>query len=234
MAEQTQSLQPVEHLSVTPFGVDTDTFAPSTREEDHKSEIIIGTVKTLKPKYGIDVLIRSFGELIDSLPEERSQQCRLLIVGDGPQKEELQRLAVDLGVADRTTFVGRVAHEEVPRYLNRLDVYVALSRLDSESFGVAVLEASSCGVPVVVSDVGGLPEVVLDGETGIVVESESPDAAATAIRDLVENEEQRKAMGKAGRSHVVETYEWEECVTRMIEIYEHVVEATSKKPTANV
>ncbi|WP_263808902.1 glycosyltransferase [Salinibacter sp.] len=239
MAEHTLSLQKVDHLSVTPFGVDTSKFAPN--EPKHgvgdgggEGEITIGTVKTLKPKYGIDVLLRSFRELLDCLTVSDAQRCRLLIVGGGPQRSDLQQLSNDLGVGDKTTFAGRVPHEDVPDYLNQLDIYVAMSRLESESFGVAVLEASSCGVPVVVSDVGGLPEVVRNGETGIVVESESPDAAANAIRDLVENEEQRRAMGKAGREHVVETYEWEECVSRMIEIYEHVVETTSKKTTTHV
>jgi len=225
MARQTQSLQQVDHLTVTPFGVDTDKFAPAkTRDSKAEGEIIIGTVKTLKPKYGIDVLIRSFRVLLDRLPEADAQRCRLLIVGGGPQRDELQELARDLRVDEQTTFAGRVPHEEVPEYLNQLDVYVALSRLESESFGVAVLEASSCGVPVVVSDVGGLPEVVRDGETGIVVESESPNSAAEAIHHLVTHRDQRKRMGDQGRTHVTETYEWSDCVTRMIDLYEHVSE----------
>lgn len=228
MADQTQSLQCVDHLTVTPFGVDTDKFAPATsRDSTAEDEIVIGTVKTLKPKYGIDVLIRAFRALLDRLSDADAQRCRLLIVGGGPQRDELQELARDLGVNERTTFAGRVSHDEVPEYLNRLDVYVALSRLESESFGVAVLEASSCGLPVVVSDVGGLPEVVRDKETGIVVESESPDAAAEAIHRLVTHRDQRKQMGERGRAHVTETYEWSGCVTRMIELYEHVLGKSS-------
>ena len=110
-----------------------------------------------------------------------------------------------------------------PSLLNRLNVYVAVSRLDSESFGVAVLEASACGLPVVVSDVGGLPEVVIEGETGLVVERENPEATASALEELVFDDEMRKKMGEAGRNHVIRNYEWTACVRRMERVYEKVV-----------
>lgn len=221
MAKQVQSLQNVSNLTVTPFGVDTSKFVP-TGSATLEDEIVIGTVKTLAPKYGIDLLIRSFRLLLRRLPDMHAKRCRLLIVGGGPQCWELKQLARDLGVANRTEFAGQVPHEDVPDYLNQLDVYVALSRLVSESFGVAVLEASSCALPVVVANVGGLPEVVRDEETGIIVEPESPDVAATAIESLVTNPERRRKMGKKGRAHVKDTYEWSECVSRMIDLYQRV------------
>lgn len=219
MAKQTQSLQNVDNLTVTPFGVDTDRFAPA-RNRNGNDGIIIGTVKSLHPKCGIDVLIRSFQMLLDRLPSSVAQRSRLLIVGGGPQRSELEDLSCELEIDQQTTFTGSISHTEVPDHLNQLDIYAALSR--RESFGVAVLEASSCGIPVVVSDVGGLPEVVRDGETGIVVESESPDEAAEAIHSLVTDPKKRYEMGKRGRSHVVKKYEWSDCVTKLLEVYEYV------------
>jgi glycosyltransferase involved in cell wall biosynthesis len=93
---------------------------------------------------------------------------------------------------------------------------VALSRADSESFGVAVIEASACGLPVVVSDAGGLPEVVRDGITGAVVPRDNPAQAAAAILSLMRDAAERQQWGQAGRSHVMEHYEWNVCVDRML------------------
>jgi glycosyltransferase involved in cell wall biosynthesis len=185
--------------------------------------ITIGTVKSLAFKYGIDILIRAFARLRGIVDDPLAQKLRLLIVGGGPQEDELKRLAREVGVGGVTTFVGPVLHMLVPEYLNRLDIYVALSRLESESFGVSVLEASACGLPVVVSDVGGLPEVVLHGKTGYVVKREDPDSAAAALARLVHDERLRHSLGRAGRSHVRSHYEWGGCVERLLEVYTAVL-----------
>jgi glycosyltransferase involved in cell wall biosynthesis len=230
MAEQTLSVQPdMANLSVTPFGIDTDQFQ-SLSELREPGAITIGTVKKLAPKYGIDVLIHAFAILKDAVERDSADLLpglRLLIVGGGPDESKLRGLATELAVDGMTTFVGAVPHGEVPEYLNRMDVYAALSRSDSESFGVAVLEASACGLPVVVSDVGGLPEVVKDGETGFVVERENRAEAADALLQLITNANLRRRMGAAGREHVVESYEWSESVSLMEDVYAQVLKKAS-------
>lgn len=228
MARQTQGLAPrLAEIDITAFGVDTGKFSPV----DHLSgatdgPIIIGTVKMLAPKYGIDTLIDSVALLIDDLEVDRPQvagRIRLRLVGDGPQAGELKARARQRGIEDIVEFPGRVPHEKVPDMLRQLSVYVALSRM--ESFGVAVIEASACGLPVVVSDAGGLPEVVLAGKTGLVVPRETPAAAAAALRQLVLDPELRRNMGKAGREHVVSRYEWKHNVSAMIALYERIIAA---------
>ncbi len=151
------------------------------------------------------------------------QPCRLLIVGDGPQSAELEALAHQLSIAQRTQFAGAVAHAEVPAWLNRLDIYAAPSRLDSESFGVAVIEASACALPVVVSDAGGLPEVVQDGETGLVVPRDDVPALQAALKRLVLDAALRQELGRRGRAHVAREYEWGHCVDVMERCYAQVV-----------
>lgn len=194
---------------VVPFGVDTARFSPGTRVP---GPMVIGTVKTFAPKYGLDVLIEAFA-LLDG-----GMEAHLRLVGGGPQESALRALVQRKGLADRVTFVPRVAHDRVPEQLRGLDVYVALSRLDSESFGVAVIEASACGIPVVVSDAGGLPEVVRDGITGFVVPRNAPAAAADRISELMASEGMRRRMGQEGRAMVQERYEWSKCLDRMIQL----------------
>jgi glycosyltransferase involved in cell wall biosynthesis len=210
MARQVQRLlaRPVD-VAVTPFGIDTSRFAP--RPQPHEG-LVIGTVKTLAPKYGIDVLLRAFAQL----QAQGSRALSLLVVGGGPQRDELEALARSLGIAAQVRFVGPVPHAEVADWLNRMDIYVAVSRLDSESFGVAVLEASACALPVVVSDAGGLPEVVADGETGLVVPREDSAALAAALERLLADAALRRAFGAAGRARVQRHYEWAASVDRML------------------
>lgn len=230
MAEQTRLIAPtLENITITPFGVDIPYYQSLTRplkDRDNSKSIVIGTVKALAPKYGIDTLLRAFAILQKNLAlssPDLSAKLSLRIVGEGSQKEELVSLAQTLGVAHLVTFVGRVDNLDVPKELDKLDIYVALSRLDSESFGVAIVEAGAAGRPVVVSDAGGLPEVVLNGQTGIVVPRENPEAAAQAITRLILDRQLRIQMGEAGRQHVRDSYSWDSCVKTMVKLYEDVV-----------
>ena len=229
MAEQTKSLcADLNQLSITPFGIDVAKFYPQPAQDPNY--ITIGTVKRLAPKYGIDILIKAFAlarsEAIAKYPELK-EKLRLTIVGDGKQQPELENLVRQLDIESVTTFVGGVPHEEVPRYLNQMDIYVAASRLDSESFGVAVLEASACGLPVVVSDAGGLPEVVEAGVTGYIAPKEDVAATATAIGKLIDDAGSRDRLGQAGRKLVLERYVWSENVDLVREIYEKLLASKS-------
>lgn len=209
-------------VGITPFGIDLQRFHPKDVESPFgASSIVIGTVKTLADKYGIEYLIRAF----DLVKRRRPLlPLKLLLVGSGPQEGALKRLVADLGLQADTIFTGRVSHAFVPDYHNMLSVAVFLSTQESESFGVAVLEASACGKPVVVSGVGGLTEVVDSGVTGIVVPARNPDRAADAIERLVTDDRLRLALGAAGRQRVKDLYEWEHCVDVMIECYCSLVE----------
>ena len=215
MKKQTESLliSPKE-IFVTPFGIDTTKFTPKKNfaEEVH----VIGTVKTLAPKYGIDTLIKAFAIVANKLADK---SLKLVIAGDGPQRTELVNIAANLGIADKCEFLGRISHDKVPEVLHSFDIYVALSELDSESFGVAILEASACGLPVIVSDAGGLPEVVENGETGIVVPKHNPQAAADALQLLINSHQLRLEFGKCGSLRIQQLYLWENCYEKLYDIY---------------
>jgi len=228
MADQVERLlgsRPLrDPIAITPFGVDTARFAPAPRERHGRGPLVIGTIKKLEPKYGIDTLIHAFARL------STAAGCApplLRLVGEGAQRGELQALADRLGVTPRVQFVGAVAHAQVPEQLHSFDIFAAASRLDSESFGVAVIEASACGLPVVVTRAGGLPEVVRRGETGLVVERENPAALAEALQRLIDDPTLRARLGAAGRAHVQACYEWDTSVQTMIDVYRQALRVSS-------
>mgnify|MGYP000092389742 FL=1 len=216
MAEEIQKYTS-KGIKVTPFGVDINEFKPLNVDSIFKpNEIVIGTIKTLEEKYGIEYLIRAF-----SIVKKRNNQLplKLLIVGEGSQKTYLKKLAEDLGIAEDSVFTGKIVHSLVPVYDNMLSISVSVSVSNSESFGVAVIEASACEKPVVVSNVGGLPEVVEDGVTGLIVPPRNPEKTALAIEKLILDSSLRAEMGKAGRKRVFQLYNWHNNVQQMISIY---------------
>lgn len=207
-------------IEVTPFGIDLNVFRPEpVKSFFGERDIVIGTVKALEEKYGIEYLIRAFDAARRHCPH---LPLKLLIVGGGALEKSLKKLVNDLGLSECTVFAGRVPHDEVPRYQNMLAVSVSVSVV-SESFGVAVIEASACEKPVIVSNMGGLPEVVENGVTGIVVPARDVEATAAAIERLVCSEELRTAIGRAGRERVSRLYDWNDNVSQMIGIYKDIL-----------
>lgn len=205
-------------MIVTPFGINTVTFQPNHKSDSiyNKSDVVIGTIKTLEHIYGIDRLIFVFSNLLNKYP---SLPLKLLIVGKGSLKDELLEQVKKNNIENHVFFTGEISHSLVPVYHQMLDIGVYLSR--EESFGVAVLESSAVAKPVVVSNVGGLPEVVVDKETGFVVNSD--DEAFLALEKLVLSKELRTEMGEMGRERVVKEYDWNTNVNQMIAIYKEML-----------
>ncbi|MGN0789297.1 MAG: glycosyltransferase [Christensenellales bacterium] len=225
MARQSKKLVD-RQFYITPFGVDTKAFTPKQSEE--RAGYLIGTVKTLDDKYGIDVSIKAFVKLLDLLKDnghgDIADEITYEIYGRGNKLQQLQELAQGLGVGDKVKFMGYVENKSLPSVLNRFDVFCCTSRMDSESFGVAVVEAMACGVPAVTSDVDGFAEVMVDGETGRIVEREDYQATAQALYDLIVDQDLRKRYGAAGRRRVEELYDWDDNVDNMLGIYGEIIE----------
>ncbi|MHB8579929.1 MAG: glycosyltransferase [Ignavibacteriaceae bacterium] len=221
MAEETMQYIK-KQIEVTPFGVDLNIFRPSVKKEIlfDRNDIVIGTVKSLEDKYGIDFLIRTFKLVKDRYPE---LPLKLLIVGKGTKESELKRLVVELGIEDVTKFTGFVNYDEIHEYQNMIDIAVFVSTEDSESFGVSVLEASACGKPVIVSDAGGFPEVVEKDVTGLIVGKRNIAGTAEAIEELLLNRDLRLRLGENGTERVREKYNLNDNISQMIGIYKAVL-----------
>lgn len=211
-------------VRLIPFGVDIAKFAPQQKPMDGK--IRIGTIRTLAEKYGVEYLIRAFAQLCVT-----HQNLQLEIVGDGPLREALENLTRELNIADKVVFHGYVnQNSDFEKYivlLGSFDIFAILSILDSETFGVAAVEASACGIPVIASNVGGLPEVITNEETGIIVPPKNAEATANALERLISDEGLRLQLGKNGRSKVERLYDWHNNTLQMIQLYQDTI--NSKK-----
>ena len=154
MARETRKYNRKKRIEITPFGVDVELFSPSKRSAVDR-HFRIGIVKKLDPKYGIDVLLHAAAIIRSRRPEIG---LSLVIAGTGPAEEGYHALAETLGLSDCVTWTGFIPQEEAARVWADSDIAVIPSTLDSESFGVAAVEAEACGVPVVISDIPGLME----------------------------------------------------------------------------
>jgi len=220
MAKETK-LYTDKDIEVTPFGIDIEQFKPMKVETFfNKEDIVIGTVKTLEEKYGIEYLIKAFKIVQNQNP---ALPLKLLIVGGGSLEYSLKQLIKELDIEQKTIFTGKVPFKDIPKYHNMLSVSVSVSVSDSESFGVAIIEASSCGKPVVVSNVGGLPEVVEDDVSGFIVPPKDPVKTAEAIEKLVLDEDLRNRIGENGRNRVERLFNWNDNVKQMINIYKDII-----------
>lgn len=215
MKNETQKYTSNE-INVVPFGIDTNLFRPKqVKSLFNPDDLVIGTIKSLEQIYGIEYLIRAFSKLKNKYPGEK---LKLLIAGEGSQRDYLESLSITLGLRYDTVFTGNVKEDKVIEYFNMMHIAVFPSQ--QESFGVAALEASACGLPVIASNTGGLPEIIDNNCTGILVEQGNVDSIEIAIERLFLNKDERTMMGINGRNFVIKNYEWANNVKMMIALYE--------------
>ena len=188
---------PPERTSVIASAVEPRELVPPRARADIRRELGLAeddfcllALAALERRKGIDVLLEAVAKLAPG--------PRALIAGDGPCRGELVAHCERLGLADRVRFLGR--REDKACLLAACDALVLPSR--AEGLGVAALEAMACARPVVASRVGGLAELVSDGETGLSVPPEDPDALARAIAALAGDAALRSRLGAAGAERV--------------------------------
>lgn len=204
-------------------GVDTTVFMPGLGAELRRSmgladRPVAVCVSRLMPRKGQDVLIRAWPQVQQSLPD-----ATLLLVGGGPYRSRLTRLAESAGVAQSVVFTGSVDWPLLPAYYGAGDVFVMpcrtrLGGLDVEGLGIVFLEAAACGLPVVAGDSGGAPDAVADGVTGHVVDGRSVADVASAVAGLLADGEHAAAMGRRGREWVEQKWTWDASVTTLTDL----------------
>lgn len=212
------------HIDVVPNFIDPARYeqarsSPGARRWAKPGERILVHVSNFRPLKRVLDVVDVFLRLRAHLP------CRLLMVGDGPERGRVEQKCRDTDACNSITFIGSLPLiEEV---LVGADLFFLPS--ETESFGLAALEALSCEVPVIATAVGGLPEVVIHGENGFLHEVGDVEGMAASALTLLQDEPMRKAFGAAGRKRAVEVYGQAPIVARYRSIYERVVEQANSR-----
>ncbi|MHA2032160.1 MAG: glycosyltransferase [Candidatus Kariarchaeaceae archaeon] len=218
---------PPSRIKVIINGVDTKRFSNVKKSESIRDflgitekDIVIGIVGRLVPVKNQKMLIKAFAILA-----RRYLNVKLILVGDGPLKNELFQLAASLGVSSRVMFLGR--RSDIPEILQSMDIFVLTSI--SEGMSNTILEAMSSRLPVVASDVGGNSEIVKKDVTGFLVPSNNKNALVDALKILIENPVKRNEMGVAGRKLIEMHFSLE----TMVENYENLYKDCLRKSRFN-
>jgi phosphatidylinositol alpha-1,6-mannosyltransferase len=200
-------------VSVMYPGADVDAFRPDLDVDDVRARHgllgrpVVVCVSRLVARKGQDVLIQAMPEIVRRVPE-----AALLVVGDGPYRHTLERLAFDAPPRS-VVMTGQVEEDELPGYYAAGDVFAMPCRtrkggLEVEGWGNVFIEAAACGRPVVVGDSGGAREALIDGVTGRLVDGSDVAGVADAVAGLLEDPPLAAAMGRAGRERVERSFTW--------------------------
>lgn len=187
-----------EKISVISTGLDVNKFFPDmVKKKGHEIKIIY--VGRLVKNKGVHIILRALRLLLDE-----GRNVQVWLVGDGAEKEILQKMVADLGIGEKVRFWGKVDNDRLPSLYNSCDIAV-FPTIHSEGLGKAVLEAEGCGLPVIVSDVGSLPSLAADGQ-GFVIPPEDDIVLCETVGRLADSVELRRRMGYRGRKFVEENH----------------------------
>ncbi len=194
-----------EKIKVMYNGVDANKFNPKVRKirNDYSTHVVI-TARRLVRKNGIDRLLYSMPDIL------KHGDCRLLVIGDGPERAPLMHLAEKLDLGKNVEFLGSIPHEEIAGYIAVADIAVVPSIVEASS--IFMLEAMAMGKPVVVTGAWGLSEIV-NGKNGVLADAEH---LGEEIAKLLGNGEKMKELGETARSYVIENHNWER-IARCVE-----------------
>lgn len=205
-------------------GVDTERFSPCNDKARSKNCLdidgnvfVIGIVARLARVKDHATLLEACRILVES-----GHEFRLLVVGDGPLRVQLEERTQFLGISKQVIFTG--TREDITDLMRAMDIF-CLSSL-SEGISLTLLEAMACGLPIVATAVGGNPEVVIGGKTGFLVEPSSPSLLSEKLAALISCEHLRAKMGQAGRERVINHFSLKTCALAYQNLYNCVMDRT--------
>lgn len=217
----------IRDIRIIPMGVDLRLFNPNKKNKSIKNKLkikkqVLLTVGRLAEKKGFKYLIKAMPAVLKKFPE-----AKLIIVGSGPEKEDLIKLSNELKINKNIIFTGELQNKILPEYYATADVFILPSIItktgDTEGLGVVLLEAIASGTAVIGSGVGGIPDIIKNGKTGLLVKQKNPGELAKAIIKLLSDNNLRKRLIKNGQRHIVEGYSWDKVSRKFYEIYNKLV-----------
>lgn len=216
------SIASSDQLETIYYGLDPAPFdAVSTNEiKDVRSEfvesdeVLLGTVARLTEQKDLETLLEAFAEVLETHPK-----TGLAIVGDGPKRDELEKLAREYDISENVSFTGY--RSDIPQLMHAFDTFVLPSRW--EGFGRVFLEAMAASTPIVASNVSAIPEIVIDEETGLLADVGETQEFTSAINNLLESDDLRTELGKNGRNRLEEQFTVEKMVHETTEVYDEIL-----------
>lgn len=197
-------------VDVVPLGVDTKRFSPEANEPEQTGTILfVGGLTRIK---GLDFLIEAMPRVV-----QRHPHARLVIVGDGPDRQYFQRVAIRTGCRSSVDFLGFIPRDKIQAQYAKCSIFCLPSL--AESFSLAILEAMSCAKPIVATAVGAIPSVAAD--IALLVPPRNPERLAYAINQFLGDPQLRRSTGQKGRKRVLGLYDWDIITDRVEGIYEH-------------
>jgi len=203
-----------ERISVFPMGIDENFLeAGRNRERDltHRSFTILSN-RNLLPIYNVSLLIRAIPIVIREEPK-----TRFIIVGEGPERENIEKEAENLKVGPSIQFLGRVPHEKMPDILAQTDIYISTSLYDGTS--VSLLEAMGSGAFPIVTDIPANREWIVNGENGFLVPTDNEGILAGRIIDAIRNQAMLEKIREDNLFVVEERAVWRVNIKRVKEVY---------------
>ncbi len=215
-----------DKINVIPVGLNTNKFSPSNSKspKKHNDSFRILFCGRLIPLKGPDLVIKILNILVN---ERKIANIKLSIIGTGPMLEELIKLVDDLKLIKEVEFLGALSQENVLKEMENSNAFLMPGIYDShsgraETQGLVIQEAQSMELPVLVSDVGGMKYGIQDGVTGYVINEGDIFEFSNKIEYLLENLDDRKKIGKAGRRFVVENYDSSIIGDKLLTIYNNI------------
>jgi len=208
-----------KEIEVIPNFIDTELYHPINGESEMKKNLAPNGEKVLIHVSNFRTVkrVQDAIKIFDRVNKEIN--TKLILVGDGPDRGECERLCRELMLCDNVVFLGK--QEALVEILNCADLFLIPSQ--SESFGLSALEAMSCGLPVISSSVGGLPELVVHNQTGFISEIGDIDRMAKYTLDLLTNEKKYKLFSENSRKRAVENFRIEKVIPQYEQYYEKVL-----------
>jgi len=216
-----------ERITRIPNGVDTEKFRPlaQCRPDSRRPERDILCVTRLQYPKGVDVLLHAWARLIHAPAEWRTQlKLRLLIVGEGPLRPQLERIAAEHGIQDSVEFLG--LRRDVVNLLQEAWGFVLPSRW--EGMPNALLEAMACGLPCIATRVSGSEDIINDGVNGLLVPPLQPAELAQALRRIIENPDFAQQLAKEGRATIMRGYQLTAIAERLLKFYQYLLKSVEK------
>lgn len=216
-------LSPPHKVVLIRNGVEVNHFSKPVPEEARrffkekvglKGSPIVGAIARLSPVKGLDALLKALPGLLPSFP-----RLQVLLVGEGPARPDLIRLAYSLGIEEHVVITHPVEDTRVP--LSAMDLFVAPSL--REGFGLALVEAMTAGVPVVATNAGGPAEIIEDGVSGLLIPPGDPAPLGKAVASLLSDPAKRRTIAAAGRERAKKEFDMDRVVRQVEEVYDRTL-----------